>query len=314
MIDTSPSAQRTPQGEGLFPIRTAAAMTGVHPVTLRAWERRYGLVNPRRTAKGHRLYSPEDVHRIRRILELLDQGVSIGQVAPLLESPAPEPGETPATGVWPGYRRDLQAAAAAFDHHALERIYADALSLFPVQQVIPRLLAPVHRSLVEDGGGPQALAALQFFRAWARPTLGCRFRHEASHASGPAVALCPYPRQGDGLEADMLALLLATHGLRVLRLCGPGQLEAVGTLQARSGAGAVVLVGPAPLAEAVMRKTLPRWSAHLPVPVFAAGPAAKAHTPALERAGLIPLDPDPQRAAGTIHARLQDPAADDGYI
>lgn len=307
MIDTSPSAQRTPQGEGLFPIRTAAAMTGVPPVTLRAWERRHGLVNPRRTAKGHRLYSPEDVRRIRRILELLKQGVSIGQVAPLLESPTPV-GQALASGVWADYRRDLQAAAAAFDHHALERIYADALSLFPVQQVIPWLLAPVHHRLAERSGGPQDQAALQFFRAWARPTLGCRFRHEASHATGPAVALTPYPRQGDGLEADMLALLLATHGLRVLRLCGPGRFEATEALQSRSNADAVVLVGPGPLVEAVMRKTLPRWGAHLPVPVFATGPAAQDQGPALERAGLIPLDPDPQRAAGAIHAHLEDPA------
>ena len=40
----------------LFPIRTVSAETGVNPITLRAWERRYGLVNPRRTDTGHRLY------------------------------------------------------------------------------------------------------------------------------------------------------------------------------------------------------------------------------------------------------------------
>ncbi|MDX1336249.1 MAG: MerR family DNA-binding transcriptional regulator, partial [Gammaproteobacteria bacterium] len=41
-------------GEDLlkYPIRTVTDQTGVHPVTLRAWERRYGLIKPERTPKG----------------------------------------------------------------------------------------------------------------------------------------------------------------------------------------------------------------------------------------------------------------------
>lgn len=61
-----------PEPEGLFPIRTVAQLTGVNPITLRAWERCYGLIQPVRTAKGHRLYSAEDIHTIRRILGFLD--------------------------------------------------------------------------------------------------------------------------------------------------------------------------------------------------------------------------------------------------
>ncbi|HWT28549.1 MAG TPA: MerR family DNA-binding transcriptional regulator, partial [Methylophilaceae bacterium] len=38
-----------------FPIRTVAALTGINPITLRTWERRYGLIAPIRTPKGHRL-------------------------------------------------------------------------------------------------------------------------------------------------------------------------------------------------------------------------------------------------------------------
>ena len=42
--------------EGWQPIREVARITGVNAVTLRAWERRYGLIVPHRTAKGHRLF------------------------------------------------------------------------------------------------------------------------------------------------------------------------------------------------------------------------------------------------------------------
>ncbi len=71
-------------GTGLLPIRTVSRLTGVKPVTLRAWERRYGLISPSRTESGHRLYSPEDVERIRRAVALVRLGVAIGGVGALL--------------------------------------------------------------------------------------------------------------------------------------------------------------------------------------------------------------------------------------
>ena len=50
---TAPLRETTPDShtdcEGLFPIREVARLTGVNPVTLRAWERRYGLIQPLRT-------------------------------------------------------------------------------------------------------------------------------------------------------------------------------------------------------------------------------------------------------------------------
>lgn len=67
---------------GLYPIRTVAALTGINAVTLRAWERRYGLIRPRRTPRGHRLYSRQDIERIQRTVELLDRGLAISQIAP----------------------------------------------------------------------------------------------------------------------------------------------------------------------------------------------------------------------------------------
>ena len=53
--------------EPKYPIRDVSRLTGVNPVTLRAWQRRYGLVVPARTAKGHRLYSDEDIALIQQI-------------------------------------------------------------------------------------------------------------------------------------------------------------------------------------------------------------------------------------------------------
>jgi len=60
--------------------------TGVAAVTLRAWERRYGLIKPERTPKGHRLYSKDDIEEIRQIVSWLNRGVAISKVAELLTS------------------------------------------------------------------------------------------------------------------------------------------------------------------------------------------------------------------------------------
>jgi len=69
---------------GLYPIRTVSRLTGVPPVTLRAWERRYRLITPTRTEKGHRLYTEADIQRVRQVLALLDRGVGVGQVGSFL--------------------------------------------------------------------------------------------------------------------------------------------------------------------------------------------------------------------------------------
>ena len=67
-------------------IREASQKTGVAAVTLRAWERRYGLINPLRTPKGHRLYSEDNIEQINQILKWLDRGVAISKVAALLDA------------------------------------------------------------------------------------------------------------------------------------------------------------------------------------------------------------------------------------
>jgi DNA-binding transcriptional MerR regulator len=73
---------------GLFPIRVVAQLTGINAVTVRAWERRYGLVRPERTPGGHRLYSRADVDRLRSAAGLVAQGMPISRAARLLAAPA----------------------------------------------------------------------------------------------------------------------------------------------------------------------------------------------------------------------------------
>jgi len=70
-----------------FTIRAASALTGINQNTLRAWERRHGLVRPERTPKGYRLYSDDDIERLRLIQRALQEGVTIGRVREYLDEP-----------------------------------------------------------------------------------------------------------------------------------------------------------------------------------------------------------------------------------
>jgi DNA-binding transcriptional MerR regulator len=60
-----------------------ARLTGIPVETLRVWERRYRIVGPRQSAKGQRLYSPNEVTRLTVIKKLVDAGYAIGSIAAL---------------------------------------------------------------------------------------------------------------------------------------------------------------------------------------------------------------------------------------
>ncbi len=72
------------QTSGVFAISVAAGMVSMQVQNLRVYERR-GLVDPDRTAKGTRLYSPADIERLNRIRELLADGLNLAGIGRVLE-------------------------------------------------------------------------------------------------------------------------------------------------------------------------------------------------------------------------------------
>ncbi|MCY1697577.1 MerR family transcriptional regulator [Lelliottia sp. SL45] len=70
-----------------YSIGEFARLCGITATTLRAWQRRYGLLKPLRTDGGHRLYSDDDVQQALKILDWVKKGVPVSQVKPLLARP-----------------------------------------------------------------------------------------------------------------------------------------------------------------------------------------------------------------------------------
>jgi MerR family transcriptional regulator/heat shock protein HspR len=77
-------AERIERSRALYVISVAAELAGVHPQTLRIYERK-GLVDPARTGGGSRRYSDADISQLRRIQELTNQGLNLAGVKRVLE-------------------------------------------------------------------------------------------------------------------------------------------------------------------------------------------------------------------------------------
>ncbi len=175
-------------GEGLLPIREVARLTGVNPVTLRAWERRYGLIAPQRTAKGHRLYSREHVEQIKAILAWLDRGVAVSQVKGLLRS-ADRAGAEQGSQ-WDDRSQQMLEAVGQLSERCLDDCFNRELALYPPQTLCRQLLLPLLDTLEARwrgrfGGDLERV----FFHSWLRSKLGARLYHNNRQHSGEPLLL-----------------------------------------------------------------------------------------------------------------------------
>ena len=292
-MDASVNKILAPPAEGLLPIRTVSILTGVHSVTLRAWERRYGLITPQRTPKGHRLYTNQDVERINRIVELLNQGISVGHVKPLLDQ---MPGDvaassaTDASDTWKNQQDKMLDAVERFDEQALDSTYNDALSLYPLDIVNQRLTTPLLRLFGErwkqrDTG----IAEEHFFTVYLRNKLGTRIHHMNQRGSGPLLLLACLP--GELHETGLLffALAAVSAGYRVLILGANTPLKQIPAVLEIKACAGVVLSGSSKPARGVLDTELPELMSHIKTPVFIGGGTAVSHQEKLAQSGAICL-------------------------
>lgn len=142
--------------EELFPIREVARLTGVNPVTLRAWERRYGLIVPTRTDTGHRLYSMTDIETVRSILSWIERGVAVSKVGKILARTSAaqvqfdaSPGEG-AQSEYAQWQTQLKTAVSAFDDLKLEWLYGRIFSSYLQTVVFQDILMPLWKQLLQQ--------------------------------------------------------------------------------------------------------------------------------------------------------------------
>jgi len=294
----------------LYPIRTIAEITGINPVTLRAWERRYGLIEPERTPKGHRLYTDEHIERIRRILDLVERGVAIGQVKRMLESEADEPmsGEVEAgQDPWDSYRQQLMRAVRRFDEAGLEAVYDDCLSLFPFELSLRLLLLPLLQEL-RDHRGKQNTGSAEaaFLHSFLRNKIGVRFHHLAGQTHGERLLLSCVPGEVSDLELLLFAVVAATRGYRAV-LLGPGvPLDQLPLAAATARVRAILLFVSEEPTPHLLRTQLPVLAQQSRVPVCVGGTFAAEASEWIDAAGCLALLPGPGEAVRQLDRLLRE--------
>ena len=293
---------------GLFPIRTVAQLTGVNAITLRAWENRYGIIKPLRKASGHRLYTQAHIDRVHRIVALLDKGMRISEVSAYLEQEAERIEASEDAGASDHWRHLLDrmlSAITRFDEEALEAVYNEALSSYPIKEVTRRLVTPL---LVEIGRrwstGEGTIAEEHFFGFYLRNKLGARFHHRSRNARGPRLLMACLP--GERHEIGLLLLALATNeaGYRPVILGADMPLEDLAQAAERTGSAAIVLSGLLELPTDLLKQELPALAQAADVPVFMGGRASVRSLDAVRRCGIEPLGADVDTGLTKLRQRV----------
>ena len=295
MPKTSRSALRkTEEDSSLFPIRTVATLTGVNTATLRAWERRYGLIRPSRTDAGHRLYNQSQIDQIHRIVVLLDRGIPISRVRPTLESSSETDtaAETRANP-WRRYLDRMVSAIVRFDEEALDDTYNETLSLYPIDIVTRYLLLPLLTDLGRRWETTEgSVAEEHFFGVYLRNKLGARFHHRPRGNTGPRLLVACLPDELHEIGALLFSLAAHERGYRIVLLGANTPLDDLPAVVRRAGIDFVVLSGSLEPAPDFWRTALARLVASAGAPIGIGGLASVKHRDAVVAAGALPLGAD----------------------
>ena len=212
----------------LYPIREVARLTGVNPVTLRAWERRYGLIQPTRTESGHRLYSQSDIETVRSILDWIERGVAVSKIGKILarsESTRSQssPSENPLSRAdWTQWQSQLRQAIGMFDERRLEQLYGQIFSTYSLVVVFEDILMPLWREVMLNRDTFGHTSEGLFFDTFLRGRVLQRLQLANDPAKG-VVVLAALASQDRELELSVAGLLMgsAEVAIRVLAIGQP---------------------------------------------------------------------------------------------
>ncbi len=228
----------------VYTVGTVTQRTGIAPATLRAWERRHGILRPARTGSEYRLYSERDVGLVQWVRDRIEAGLSIGQVAALLQTHVPvdppaaegvsteartEPAGSPAlpvernadpAGAAAEHVRGLVEAFERFDERAAQHRLGEVFATHTFEQAMERVVRP---ALVELGaswerGDPAAVAIEHFATNLLRNQFHALLRAAPAPTHGPLVIVGCAPGETHELGPLYIAILLRRNGIRAITL------------------------------------------------------------------------------------------------
>ncbi|MED3978223.1 MerR family transcriptional regulator [Priestia megaterium] len=192
--------------EGKYNIKAISNMVGIQPGTLRAWERRYQILNPVRNESGHRLYTEEDLRKLKWLTEKVSGGFTISQAVSLLETESSTVGRFEEEGEVDSpqkIRDELLTMLLSFEEGKAQDLINHAFSLYSVEKVVIDILGSL---LVTVGD------------MWEKGQITSAHEHYTTQVLKTRISMIFYSLPSNGLLPKAIAV------------CGPNETHEVGLL------------------------------------------------------------------------------------
>ncbi len=272
---------------------------GVSPELLRAWERRYGLLQPERTAGGFRLYTDADLERVRGMQADLRKGISAAEAARLALTPPSaesDPVEETPTPNLTGALADLAQALDAYDEVRAQSILDQVLAVYSLDAVLQQVVLPLLRDLGDRSTvGESSIAQEHFASNVLRGRLMSLARGWGQGRGPIAVLACP-PNELHDIALVAFGLALRARGWRITFLGTNTPVETIAETAAAVSPAVVVVAAEMERHLSAVADLIAALASEVPVAI-----AGEGATPDLaSRTGATCLRGDPIAAADRL--------------
>ncbi|MBJ8070154.1 MerR family transcriptional regulator [Bacillus cereus] len=139
-----------PTLNGTYNIKAVSNILGIQPSTLRAWERRYHIIAPKRNRAGHRLYTEEHIHILKWLMNKVSEGMMIGQAVQLLEGNRLQNNiqKEKITDTEVVLVDDILQALLKFDEITTSALLNEVFSIYSTEKVVTSIILQVANKLL----------------------------------------------------------------------------------------------------------------------------------------------------------------------
>ena len=197
---------------GALRIGELSRRSGVSPELLRAWERRYGLLQPTRSAGGLRLYSPDDLSRVQAMQRHLADGYAAAEAAALATRRADEELTIPSA------QDELAAALASFDDGEAHAVFDALLARLSVDSLLRDVIVPYLHGLGERWERGDVSVAQEHFASTLLRGRLLGLARGWGRGIGPVAVLACAPGEQHDLGLLAFGLALRARGWRIVYL------------------------------------------------------------------------------------------------
>ncbi|WP_141552389.1 MerR family transcriptional regulator [Bacillus cereus] len=223
-----------PTLNGKYNIKAVSNIIGVQPSTLRAWERRYQIIAPKRNQAGHRLYTEEHIQILKWLMEKVSSGMMIGQAVRLLEENRLQ--STVQKEIHFDKEvvlvDDLLQALLKFDEITIAALLNEAFSIYSTEKVVASIVLRVTDKLLTSKNNNEiSMVQFQYALSFLQTRLGMVYHNASMFSSLHKVIVL----EKDALKGFIFSTYLRLKGYEAIyirtSLAEDGMLSAVEGIQ-----------------------------------------------------------------------------------